>query len=60
MFLFSFVFWVFKVFVKEEMNIEFLKDFLYYLEIYERLKNVNIVCLDLSIFLMLHSIGSIV
>lgn len=36
MFLISFVFWVFKVFVKEEMNIEFLKDFLYYLEIYER------------------------
>lgn len=60
MFLISFVFWVFKVFVKEEMNIEFLKDFLYYLEIYERLKKVNIVCLDLSFYLMLHSIGSIV
>lgn len=29
------VFWVFKVFVKEERNIEYMKDFLYYVEIYE-------------------------
>lgn len=38
------MFWVFKVFIKEERNIEFMKDFLYNLEIYERLKNVHIIC----------------